>query len=87
MTKKLTARLTTAVAIATFATALSTANGATAGEFAKSRYTTPLADVCPSPFIIQKDWLAQAEQGPLYQLIGSGGDMTSGQYKIGRAHV
>nr|WP_325265803.1 hypothetical protein [uncultured Rhizobium sp.] len=80
MTKKLTARLTTAVAIATFATALSTANSATAGEFAKTRYTTPLADVCPSPFIIQKDWLAQAEQGPLYQLIGSGGEMTSGQY-------
>ena len=80
MTKKLTARLTTAVAIATFATALSTANSATAGEFAKSRYKTPLADVCPSPFIIQKDWLAQAEQGPLYQLIGSGGEMTSGQY-------
>ncbi|WP_430257523.1 hypothetical protein [Neorhizobium sp. IRS_2294] len=79
MTNKLTATLTTAVAIATFATALST-NGATAGEFAKSRYTTPLADVCPSPFIIQKDWLAQAEQGPLYQLIGSGGEMTSGQY-------
>ena len=80
MTTKLTATLTTAVAIATFATALSTANGATAGEFAKSRYMTPLADVCPSPFIIQKDWLAQAEQGPLYQLIGSGGEMTSGQY-------
>ncbi|KQQ37343.1 hypothetical protein ASG19_07990 [Rhizobium sp. Leaf306] len=71
--------MTTAVVIATFATALST-NGATAGEFAKSRYKTPLADVCPSPFIIQKDWLAQAEQGPLYQLIGSGGEMTSGQY-------
>jgi hypothetical protein len=80
MTKKLTATLTTAMAIATFATALSAANGATAGEFAKSHYTTPLADVCPSPFIIQKDWLAQAEQGPLYQLIGSGGEMTSGQY-------
>ncbi|SEH21979.1 hypothetical protein [Rhizobium sp. NFR12] len=79
MTNKLTATLTTAVVIATFATALST-NGATAGEFAKSRYKTPLADVCPSPFIIQKDWLAQAEQGPLYQLIGSGGEMTSGQY-------
>lgn len=79
MTNKLTATLTTAVAIATFATALST-NGATAGEFAKSRYKTPLADVCPSPFIIQKDWLAQAEQGPLYQLIGSGGEMTLGQY-------
>lgn len=80
MTKKLTATLTTAMAIATFATALSTLNGAAAGEFAKTRYTTPLADVCPSPFIIQKDWLAQAEQGPLYQLIGSGGEMTSGQY-------
>lgn len=50
------------------------------GDFAKVHYTTPLADVCPSPFIIQKDWLMQAEQAPLYQLIGGGGEMSSGAY-------
>jgi hypothetical protein len=50
------------------------------GAFAKEHYKTPLADVCPSPFIIQKDWLAQAEHGGLYQLIGAGGKMSSGQY-------
>lgn len=50
------------------------------GAFAKSRYTTPLADVCPNPFIIQKDWLAQAEHGGLYQMIGAGGEMSSGKY-------
>lgn len=47
---------------------------------AAERYTTPLADVCPSPFYIQKDWLAQAEHGGLYQLIGPGGRMESGRY-------
>lgn len=50
------------------------------GAFAKSRYTTPLADVCPNPFIIQKDWLAQAEHGGLYQMIGAAGEMSSGKY-------
>lgn len=50
------------------------------GAFAKQAYTTPLADVCPSPFIVQKDWLAQAEHGALYQMIGAGGKMGSGQY-------
>lgn len=53
---------------------------AVAGEFAASQYTTPLADVCPSPLIIQKDWLAQAEHGPLYQMIGAGGEMSPGEY-------
>lgn len=50
------------------------------GAFAREHYTTPLADVCPSPFYIQKDWLAQAEHGGLYQMIGAGGEMSSGQY-------
>jgi len=50
------------------------------GAFAREHYTTPLADVCPNPFIIQKDWLAQAEHGGLYQMIGAGGEMSSGQY-------
>ncbi|CUH63655.1 hypothetical protein TG4357_00808 [Thalassovita gelatinovora] len=56
------------------------ASPALAGDFAETHYTTPLADVCPSPLIIQKDWLAQAEQGPIYQMIGAGGEMVSGQY-------
>jgi hypothetical protein len=51
-----------------------------AGEFAEAAYTTPLADVCPSPLVIQKDWLMQAEHGGLMQMIGSGGEMVSGSY-------
>lgn len=60
--------------------ALLLASPAAAQDFAKAHYTTPLAEVCPSPFYIQKDWLAQAEQGVLYQLIGAGGRMESGRY-------
>ncbi|WP_210245240.1 hypothetical protein [Martelella alba] len=56
------------------------AGNAAAGEFAESHYTTPLGDVCPNPLILQKDWLAEAEQGMIYQLIGSGGKMESGKY-------
>lgn len=56
------------------------ATAAEPGEHARQAYTTPLADVCPNPFIIQKDWLAQAEQGGLYNLIGAGGQMESGRY-------
>jgi hypothetical protein len=51
------------------------------GAFAQENYTTPLADVCPDPLIIQKDWLAQAEHGGLYQMIGGGGEMSSGRYE------
>lgn len=54
---------------------------AQAGEFARAAYTTPLADICPDPLIMQKDWLMQAEHGPLMQMIGSGGEMTQGSYK------
>lgn len=50
------------------------------GAFAKAAYTVPLADVCPSPLYLQKDWLAQAEHGGLYQLIGAGGVMEQGRY-------
>ena len=72
----------------TAAAAAALALGATAlpgaaqepGAFARQAYTTPLADVCPDPFIIQKDWLAQANHGYLYQMIGAGGAMESGRY-------
>lgn len=50
------------------------------GAFAAQAYTTPLAEVCPDPFIVQKDWLAQAEHGALYQMIGGAGTMESGRY-------
>lgn len=49
--------------------------------FASQHYATPLADVCPNPFIIQKDWLAEAEHGFLYQLTGSAGTMSQGRYE------
>jgi hypothetical protein len=50
------------------------------GAFAREHYGTPLANVCPNPLIIQKDWLAQAEQGAMYQMIGGGGKMEVGKY-------
>lgn len=56
------------------------ASAAEPGAFARAAYTTPLADICPNPFIIQKDWLAQAEHGPLYQMIGAAGTMAGGSY-------
>jgi hypothetical protein len=52
-----------------------------ASAHAASPYRTPLADVCPSPLVVQKDWLAQAEHGGLYQLIGARGRMSSGRYE------
>ncbi|MEL7158664.1 MAG: ABC transporter substrate-binding protein [Actinomycetota bacterium] len=33
---------------------------------------TALADVCPSPLVIQTDWFPEAEHGALYELIGEG---------------
>ena len=54
---------------------------AAAGEFAEANYTTPLGDVCPDPLVLQKDWLMQAEHGPILQLIGAGGEMAPGVYQ------
>jgi hypothetical protein len=51
------------------------------GRFAREAYTTPLATTCPNPLIVQKDWIAQAEHGGLYQLIGAGGRMSAGRYQ------
>lgn len=48
--------------------------------YARAAYTTPLQNVCPNPLVIQADWLAQAEHGGLYQLIGAGGVMQRGRY-------
>lgn len=65
----------------TTAVALGLGAAAQAGEFAEQAYTTPLADVCPNPLVIQKDWLMQAEHGSFMQMIGSGGEMESGVYR------
>jgi hypothetical protein len=46
----------------------------------ESAYTTDLTDACPSPFVVQKDWLAEAEHAAFYQLIGPGGEMSENQY-------
>lgn len=72
--------LKAATALALIAGSAIPAFAADPGAFAKEHYKTPLADVCPSPFIIQKDWLAQAEHGPLYQMIGAVGTASTGQY-------
>lgn len=72
--------LKAATALALVAGSAIPAFAADPGAFAKEHYKTPLADVCPSPFIIQKDWLAQAEHGPLYQMIGAVGTASTGQY-------
>lgn len=75
-------KTSTYTAMASIAITASTFSmSAFAGEFAQTHYTTPLADVCPSPLIIQKDWLMQVEQGPIVQMIGAGGTMETGVYK------
>ncbi len=33
---------------------------------------TSLADVCPSPLVVQTDWFPESEHGALYELIGEG---------------
>lgn len=70
-----------ALSLAACFAATQTAIAAEPSAFARQNYTTPLADVCPNPFIIQKDWLAQAEHGFLYQLIGADGTMSQGRYQ------
>jgi hypothetical protein len=47
----------------------------------ESPYTTDLSDVCPDPFVVQKDWLAEVEHAAFYQLIGPGGEMSENQYR------
>jgi hypothetical protein len=69
---------TTLTALGALALAAGTA---AAGEFARANYTTDLTGVCPNPLIIQKDWLMQAEQGGMMQMIGAGGEMSSGRYQ------
>ncbi|MBP0573374.1 hypothetical protein J8J27_22000, partial [Mycobacterium tuberculosis] len=78
---ELRARLA-ALAVTTLATPLAaTAQTAAPGAFAAEHYTTRLAGICPSPFVVQKDWLIQSEHGAFYQLIGAGGKMSQGRYE------
>jgi hypothetical protein len=67
----------------TTTTATAAAGGAPAsgpGAFAAAHYKTDLSKVCPNPIVIQKDWLAEAEHGALYQLIGGGGKLSKNDY-------
>jgi hypothetical protein len=41
----------------------------------------PDLSACPNPLVIQKDWLAEIEHAPIYQLIGPDGAMSENQYK------
>lgn len=61
--------------------AASASGAAMAGDFAAANYTTDLSGVCPDPLIVQLDWLPQAEQGGIWQMIGEGGEMTPGSYQ------
>jgi hypothetical protein len=36
---------------------------------------------CPNPIIIQKDWIAEIEHAPIYQLIGPDGEMSENTYE------
>lgn len=54
--------------------------GAATEATADSPYTTDLSEACPSPFVVQKDWLAETEHAAFYQLIGPGGEMSENQY-------
>ncbi|MDI2099379.1 hypothetical protein [Ruicaihuangia caeni] len=47
---------------------------------AAARYTTPLADVCPSTVSIQWNWWPQADHGWTYQLIGDAGEVDAEKY-------
>jgi hypothetical protein len=44
---------------------------------------TPAADLsaCPNPIIVQKDWIAEVEHAPVYQLIGPDGEMSENTYE------
>ncbi len=71
---------TTAAGSATTAagSATTAASSSAPGAFAKAHYTTSLSGICPNPFIVQADWLPEADHGFLYQMIGGGG--TESQY-------
>jgi hypothetical protein len=42
------------------------------GDTGDTGEVASLADVCPSPVVIQTDWFPEAEHGALYELIGEG---------------
>jgi hypothetical protein len=41
-----------------------------------------LADVCPSPVVIQTDWNPEAEHGWIYQMVGDGYEIDAGGVKV-----
>lgn len=74
-------RLAALTALALMSGAAQAAPAPAPGSFARTAYRTPLAKVCPSPLVVQLDWLPQAEHGGLFQLIGGAGKMSQGRYE------
>ncbi|MGE0881299.1 MAG: hypothetical protein AB7L13_16095 [Acidimicrobiia bacterium] len=76
---------TTAAASATTAAGGAATTAASAasrkGKTAAELYTTDLSKSCPSPIIVQKDWLAEVEHAAVYQLIGDKGKMSESTYE------
>jgi hypothetical protein len=60
----------------------STSDAATTTKsFAATNFTTKLAGYCPSPLVVQTNWLPEPDHGALYELIGSGGTMSQYSYE------
>ena len=55
-----------------FAYAPGTGGVATAGAPLAEVVAAGLADVCPSPLVVQTDWFPESEHGAMYELIGEG---------------
>jgi ABC-type glycerol-3-phosphate transport system substrate-binding protein len=41
-------------------------DAASSSPSGESAYTTDLTEDCPDPFVVQKDWLAEAEHAAFY---------------------
>ena len=74
-----TTAATTATTAATTATTAATTTEATTDttavattETSEAATTVNLADVCPSPVVIQLDWEPESEHGGLYEMVGDG---------------
>ncbi len=76
-------RCVTPLALAGLLVVATTACGDDDDDDSASSDTTNAADglaaVCPDPLVIQTDWFPEAEHGALYELIGEGYEVDTGQ--------
>jgi hypothetical protein len=86
--KRRTSYLAAAIGLALFGASCgddsSTSTGAASDTTAVSSTATSANDLtanCPNPFIIQKDWIAEVEHAPIYELIGPNGKMSENTYE------